>query len=183
MTPFLPWQAALVALTINVMGFFGGFVLSAIKRDRGVKDWGSLIEGHGGMPDQVDSISFGAGVLPHHPLLVGALGPPPELAIPAFDSMVNPPGEPPAGPPRHRKTTGSAMNPIQLFDPASSTYTYVLFDEASREALIIDPVDEQIERDLAILRGTPPQAGGLSKPMPTPTISPAPDCSPNTPGR
>ncbi len=44
------------------------------------------------------------------------------------------------------------MNPIQLFDPASSTYTYVLFDEASREALIIDPVDEQIERDLAILR-------------------------------
>ena len=44
------------------------------------------------------------------------------------------------------------MNPIQLFDPASSTYTYVLFDEATREALIIDPVDEQIERDLATLR-------------------------------
>jgi glyoxylase-like metal-dependent hydrolase (beta-lactamase superfamily II)/rhodanese-related sulfurtransferase len=44
------------------------------------------------------------------------------------------------------------MNPIQLFDPASSTYTYVLFDEATREALIIDPVDEQIGRDLATLR-------------------------------
>ena len=44
------------------------------------------------------------------------------------------------------------MNPIQLFDPASSTYTYVLFDEVTREALIIDPVDEQIERDLATLR-------------------------------
>lgn len=44
------------------------------------------------------------------------------------------------------------MQPIQLFDPASSTYTYVLFDEASREALIIDPVDEQVERDLATLR-------------------------------
>jgi sulfur dioxygenase len=43
-------------------------------------------------------------------------------------------------------------NPIQLFDTASSTYTYVLFDEHSREALIIDPVDEQIERDLAVLR-------------------------------
>lgn len=42
--------------------------------------------------------------------------------------------------------------PIQLFDTASSTYTYVLFDEHSREALIIDPVDEQIERDLAVLR-------------------------------
>ncbi len=46
----------------------------------------------------------------------------------------------------------SAQQPIQLFDTASSTYTYVLFDEHSREALIIDPVDEQIERDLAVLR-------------------------------
>jgi sulfur dioxygenase len=44
------------------------------------------------------------------------------------------------------------MKPIQLFDPASSTYTYVLFDQNTREALIIDPVDEQIERDLAVLR-------------------------------
>ncbi len=44
------------------------------------------------------------------------------------------------------------MNPIQLFDPASSSYTYVLFDEDLREALIIDPVDVQIERDLAVLR-------------------------------
>ena len=44
------------------------------------------------------------------------------------------------------------MKPIQLFDPASSTYTYVLFDQATREALIIDPVDDQIERDLATLR-------------------------------
>ncbi|TXI75065.1 MAG: MBL fold metallo-hydrolase [Limnohabitans sp.] len=44
------------------------------------------------------------------------------------------------------------MNPIQLFDPASSTYTYILVDEASREALIIDPVDEQLQRDLQVLR-------------------------------
>ena len=44
------------------------------------------------------------------------------------------------------------MHPIQLFDPASSTYTYLLFDEATREALIIDPVDQQLERDLAVLR-------------------------------
>lgn len=39
--------------------------------------------------------------------------------------------------------------PIQLFDPASSTYTYLLIDEATRDGLIIDPVEEQIERDLA----------------------------------
>ncbi|GAB4202765.1 MAG: hypothetical protein Fur0019_01010 [Tibeticola sp.] len=44
------------------------------------------------------------------------------------------------------------MNPIQLFDPASSTYTYILFDEDSREALLIDPVDDQLERDLRTLR-------------------------------
>ena len=44
------------------------------------------------------------------------------------------------------------MNPIQLFDPASSTYTYILADEATGEALIIDPVDEQLERDLSVLR-------------------------------
>jgi sulfur dioxygenase len=44
------------------------------------------------------------------------------------------------------------MKPIQLFDPASSTYTYVLFDQLSREAVIIDPVDEQLERDLATLQ-------------------------------
>lgn len=44
------------------------------------------------------------------------------------------------------------MKPLQLFDAPSSTYTYVLFDEDTRDALIIDPVDEQLERDLAVLR-------------------------------
>jgi phosphatidate cytidylyltransferase len=65
LTPFLAWQAALIALIINIVGFFGGFVLSAIKRDRGVKDWGSMIEGHGGMLDRVDSISFSAPIFFH----------------------------------------------------------------------------------------------------------------------
>jgi sulfur dioxygenase len=44
------------------------------------------------------------------------------------------------------------MNPIQLFDPASSTYTYLLFDTSTRDAIIIDPVDTQLQRDLAMLR-------------------------------
>ncbi len=44
------------------------------------------------------------------------------------------------------------MNPIQLFDTASSTYTYILFDTTTRDALIIDPVDTQLERDLQVLR-------------------------------
>ncbi len=60
MTPFSPLQAAGMSLLIVVAGFFGGLVLSAIKRDLGVKDWGSLIEGHGGVLDRMDSVCFAA---------------------------------------------------------------------------------------------------------------------------
>jgi phosphatidate cytidylyltransferase len=64
-TPFTVWQAALMALAVNVMGFLGGLVMSAIKRDRGVKDWGHMIEGHGGMLDRLDSVVFAAPVFFH----------------------------------------------------------------------------------------------------------------------
>lgn len=40
----------------------------------------------------------------------------------------------------------------QLFDPTSSTYTYLLADPLSREAVLIDPVFEQARRDEALLR-------------------------------
>jgi sulfur dioxygenase len=39
----------------------------------------------------------------------------------------------------------------QLFDPVSSTYTYILGDSESREAIIIDPVFEQARREIALL--------------------------------
>ncbi len=64
-TPFTFWQALLIALMINILGFFGGLVMSAIKRDRGVKDWGHMIEGHGGMLDRLDSVCFAAPVFCH----------------------------------------------------------------------------------------------------------------------
>jgi len=64
-TPFSPWQAAIMALVINLMGFCGGLVMSAIKRDRGVKDWGQMIEGHGGMLDRLDSVIFAAPIFFH----------------------------------------------------------------------------------------------------------------------
>jgi phosphatidate cytidylyltransferase len=64
-TPFTVLEAGLMALVIAVIGFFGGLVLSAIKRDRGVKDWGDLIEGHGGMLDRLDSVVFAAPVFFH----------------------------------------------------------------------------------------------------------------------
>lgn len=64
-TPFNPWQAAAMSLAITLMGFFGGLVMSAIKRDRGVKDYGALIEGHGGIMDRIDSLCFAAPVFFH----------------------------------------------------------------------------------------------------------------------
>ena len=64
-TPFAWWQAGLMALIVNLMGFCGGLVMSAIKRDRGVKDWGQMIEGHGGMLDRLDSVIFAAPVFFH----------------------------------------------------------------------------------------------------------------------
>lgn len=47
------------------MGFFGGLVLSAVKRDRGVKDWGATIAGHGGFIDRLDSLIFAAPIFFH----------------------------------------------------------------------------------------------------------------------
>lgn len=64
-TPFSPLAAAGMALVICVLGFFGGLVMSAIKRDRGVKDWGHMIRGHGGMLDRLDSVIFAAPVYFH----------------------------------------------------------------------------------------------------------------------
>ncbi len=65
LTPFQPWQAAVMALVIALMGFSGGLTMSAIKRDRGVKDFGALIAGHGGILDRIDSLCFAAPVFFH----------------------------------------------------------------------------------------------------------------------
>jgi phosphatidate cytidylyltransferase len=64
-TPFSPLQAAAFSLLITLMGFFGGLVMSAVKRDRGVKDYGNLIEGHGGVLDRIDSLCFAAPIFFH----------------------------------------------------------------------------------------------------------------------
>jgi len=64
-TPFSPLQAAGIAFVINLMGFFGGLVMSAIKRAHGVKDWGHLIAGHGGILDRLDSVIFSAPIFFH----------------------------------------------------------------------------------------------------------------------
>ncbi len=64
-TPFTPLQAAGMAFVTVLMGFLGGLVLSAVKRSLGAKDWGTMIRGHGGMMDRMDSVSFAAPIFFH----------------------------------------------------------------------------------------------------------------------
>ena len=64
-TPFSPLVALGMSLAITLSGFAGGLVMSAVKRDRGVKDYGALIAGHGGMLDRIDSLCFAAPVFFH----------------------------------------------------------------------------------------------------------------------
>jgi phosphatidate cytidylyltransferase len=64
-TPFQPWQAAAICAAITLMGFAGGLTMSAIKRERGVKDYGTLIAGHGGVLDRIDSLCFSAPIFFH----------------------------------------------------------------------------------------------------------------------
>lgn len=64
-TPFSWWAAFLLSLAITLAGFAGGLCMSAIKRDSGVKDFGTMIEGHGGMMDRMDSLCFAAPIFFH----------------------------------------------------------------------------------------------------------------------
>ncbi|MBO4144761.1 phosphatidate cytidylyltransferase [Kocuria rhizophila] len=65
LTPFTPWQAGVLALVSCLLGFLGGLVMSSLKRDRGIKDFGALIPGHGGILDRMDSLIFAAPVFFH----------------------------------------------------------------------------------------------------------------------
>ena len=65
LAPFTPWQAGVLALVSCLLGFVGGLVMSSLKRDRGIKDFGALIPGHGGILDRMDSLVFAAPVFFH----------------------------------------------------------------------------------------------------------------------
>jgi phosphatidate cytidylyltransferase len=64
-TPFRIWEAACMSGVTAVLGFAGCMTLSAIKRDRGVRDTGTLVQGHAGVLDRIDSLCFAAPVFFH----------------------------------------------------------------------------------------------------------------------
>jgi phosphatidate cytidylyltransferase len=64
-TPFGPYWAGPIAGAVALAGFAGSMTMSGIKRDRGVTDYGTLVSGHAGVLDRIDSLCFAAPVFFH----------------------------------------------------------------------------------------------------------------------
>lgn len=65
LTPITMPAGAAIGALLAVAGFFGDIVMSAMKRDLGIKDTGTMLPGHGGILDRIDSLVFTAPLFFH----------------------------------------------------------------------------------------------------------------------
>ena len=66
LTPLTLHHSIIVGLLLGVAGFVGDITISAIKRDLGIKDSGTMLPGHGGILDRLDSLTYTAPIFFHY---------------------------------------------------------------------------------------------------------------------
>ncbi len=66
LTPLSLRVGALAGFLIGISGFIGDVCVSAVKRDLRIKDTGTLIPGHGGILDRLDSLTYTAPLFFHY---------------------------------------------------------------------------------------------------------------------